>query len=55
MIPEKLCEFSILLQLENLAKDNKNFAEYIQKFNLEKINSRYKELLDEFLNPYMQD
>ncbi len=45
MIPEKLSEFNVLLQLENLAKDNENFAEYLQKFDL----------LDEFLNPYMRD
>jgi len=49
-------EFIIMLLIENrsfLADDNGNFFNYLkERYDLEKFNKRYLELLDEFLKPY---
>lgn len=46
-------EFIILLLLENNCFNNLQFSDYLEKnYDSKKINKRYKELLDEFLEPY---
>ena len=46
-------EFIILLLLENNCFNNISFADYIEnKYNSDRINKRYRELLDDFLNEY---
>lgn len=46
-------EFIILLLLENNCFNNIRFADYIEdKYDSNKINKRYRELLDNFLNEY---
>lgn len=46
-------EFIILLLLENNCFNNIRFADYIEdKYDSNKINKRYRELLDDFLNEY---
>ncbi len=49
-------EFIIMLLIENrsfLADDDGNFFNYLkERYDLEKFNKRYLELLDEFLKPY---
>ena len=49
-------EFIIMLLIENrsfLADDNGNFFNYLkERYDLEKFNKRYLELLDKFLKPY---
>lgn len=52
MIIEKMCEFLIMLKIEELAQKNLTFDEYIHKYDIGKFNNRYRELLDEFLSPY---
>jgi len=53
MIHERMCEFSIMLHLEQLAKTNKEFADYLDEYyDVDRFNARYIELLDDFLNPY---
>lgn len=53
MIHEKMSEFVIMLLLERLAIDNRDFDDYFKSnYNLDKFNNRYAILLDEFLNPY---
>lgn len=52
MIIEKMCEFLIMLKIEELAQKNPTFDEYIHKYDIGKFNNRYRELLDEFLSPY---
>ena len=53
MIHEKMSEFVIMLLLERLSIDNRDFEDYFKStFNLDKFNNRYAILLDEFLNPY---
>lgn len=46
-------EFIILLLLENNCFNNIRFSDYIEnKYNSDRINKRYRELLDDFLNEY---
>jgi hypothetical protein len=46
-------EFIILLLLENNCFNNIRFADYIEnKYDSDRINKRYRELLDDFLNEY---
>jgi len=49
-------EFIIMLLIENrsfLSDDNGNFFNYLkERYDLEKFNKRYLELLDKFLKPY---
>ena len=46
-------EFIILLLLENNCYNNIQFADYIKdNYDINKFNSRYKELLDKFFNDY---
>lgn len=46
-------EFIVLLLLENNCFNNLQFSDYISKYyDSKKINKRYKELLDDFLNEY---
>ena len=53
MIYERMSEFIIMLLLERLSIDNRDFEDYFKSnYNLNKFNNRYKNLLDEFLNPY---
>jgi hypothetical protein len=53
MIHEKMSEFVIMLLLERLSMDNRDFDDYFKSnYNLDKFNNRYRILLDEFLNPY---
>lgn len=58
MKENELLEFVILLLIENRSlrgyslKEDK-FNEYIDRYsNINKINKRYKQLLDKFLNDY---
>ncbi|MBO6243918.1 MAG: hypothetical protein J6O41_05065 [Clostridia bacterium] len=42
-----------MLHLEQLAKANKEFADYLDEYyDVDRFNARYIELLDDFLNPY---
>jgi len=53
MIHERMSEFIIMLLLERLSIDDRDFDDYFKSnFNLDKFNKRYRILLDEFLNPY---
>ena len=53
MIPERLQEFITLLLLENNCFNDIKFSDYISdNYDIKKINNRYKELLDDFLNEY---
>ena len=46
-------EFLVLLLIENNCYNNIEFEDYIKKhYNVKKINKRYRELLDDFLNEY---
>ena len=48
-------EFIIMLLIENRSflADDKNFFNYLEeRYDLEKFNKRYVELLDNFLEPY---
>lgn len=50
-----MLEFSILLGLENGCKINPDLKDYIENlnfYNVIRINERYAELLDKFLNKY---
>lgn len=56
MITEKMCELNIIIQLENISDKDPSFREYLRKkYDIQKINSRYEELLDEFLSQYAND
>ena len=46
-------EFIILLLLENNCFNDMQFSEYVRdNYDTKKINVRYRELLDDFLNEY---
>ena len=49
-------EFIIMLLIENrsfLVDDNGNFFNYLkERYDLNKFNERYMELLDNFMKPY---
>ena len=46
-------EFIIMLLIENNCYNNIKFSDYMKKYyDTKKFNSRYKELLDDFLNDY---
>jgi hypothetical protein len=46
-------EFIVLLLIENNCYNNIMFSDYIDKhYDTKKINERYRELLDKFLNKY---
>ena len=49
-------EFIIMLLIENrslLPNDDKIFFNYLkERYDLDKFNERYMELLDEFMKPY---
>ena len=50
MIPERMQELTIFLLLE---EKSVSIQEYIENnYDVSKINKRYKELLDDFLNEY---
>ena len=53
MICSEVEEFTIMLLLENLARKNKDFLNYLyDKYDAKVFNNRYRELLDKFLEPY---
>ena len=53
MIPEKMLELLLLIQLENLCNNNLNFSDWAEKnYNVEAINNRYLTLMKEFLSKY---
>ena len=53
MISERMSEFVIMLLLERLAIDNRDFEDFFKNnYNLNRFNERYRILLDEFLTPY---
>lgn len=53
MIPERIQELTVLLLIENKCNKDKEFNNYLlEKYDTDKVNLRYKELLDDFLNDY---
>lgn len=53
MTTERMSEFTIMLFLEQLVLNNRDFNDYLHDYyNVDKFNIRYRELLDEFLNDY---
>lgn len=53
MTEEEKSDFIIMLLIENLSYNDENFSNHLLKhYNIAKINSRYRELLDKFLNDY---
>ena len=55
MIKERMLEFITMLLIENrcIIDNNDMFIDFVEKnHDIKAFNSRYKELLDEFLKPY---
>ena len=53
MTNERRTEFTVMLLLERRCLENSDFYDYIKEhYNIKAFNSRYMELLDDFLNNY---
>ena len=53
MTQEKMSEFIIMLLIEEACSRNEEYLEYVREhYNIKEFNTRYRILLDTFLNRY---
>lgn len=53
MMPGRIQEFIVLLLIENKCEKDNEFNIYLKEYyDTDKINTRYMELLDDFLKEY---